>query len=388
MSKLLVYFADGTWNGVRDDGHDDVDGGDLPPNATNVLKAFLWLEGARNDGSEALHAEMEKGVWVGGTAVQHAKYIHGVGDSGAKVVKALGGAFGIGTLSRVVRGYTYLSRMYEPGDRIVVVGFSRGAYTARALAGFVLGQGVMKRADAGADKEAAYQSALAAWYQYRSRSPTRSAALATLLDALRHPLARIRSRGLGEDEFVPVPRLEAVAVWDTVGSLGIPKGIDDGGQPLDAFRFVDTQLNDRVGIGLHALSIDEQREPFVHTRWDAAPNVRQVLFAGGHADVGGGFAEHGLSDVALDWMVGELRALGLRFAAQCPDPGFRPDPLATAHAMWLHDPWRLKKPVQRSFEGQGCAMHASVQQRMAAAGVAPDRGATAAKYAPTNLPPS
>lgn len=387
MSKLLVFFADGTWNGVRGDGHDDVDAAELPPDATNVLKTFLWLEGARNDGSEALHAEMEKGLWINGQAVQHAKYIHGVGDGGAVLGKALGGAFGVGTLSRIVRGYTYLSRLYEPGDRIVIVGFSRGAYTARALAGFVLGQGLMKRADGGADKEAAYRGALAAWFQYRSRSASPSAALAALLEGLRHPLERLRARGLGRDDFVAVARLEAVAVWDTVGSLGIPIGLDEQGQPLDAFRFVDTRLSDRVGIGLHALSIDERREPFVHTRWDPGPNVRQVLFAGGHADVGGGFVEHGLSDVALDWMVGELRQLGLRFTADNPDPSFRPDALAPAHALWLRDPWRLKKPVQRDFARQGCTVHESVRRRMAAPAAIPDTKSAPAPYAPPNLPP-
>ena len=385
MAKFLIFCADGTWNGVMGDGSDDNGQGGLPPHATNVLKTFLWLEGARNDGSEALHAEMEKGLWVGGDCVQHAKYIHGVGDGGPVLDKVLGGAFGTGTVSRIVRGYTYLSRMYEPGDRIVIVGFSRGAYTARALAGFVLGQGLMKRVD-GQDKASAYQAALAAWYRYRSRSPTPATALATLLADFQNPIARIRAAGLDPQDFVAVPRLEAVAVWDTVGALGIPKPPDEDGRPHDAFRFADTRLSDRVGVGLHALAIDERRPPFVQTPWLAAANVRQMLFAGGHADVGGGFVERGLSDVALDWMVAQLRPLGLRFAAQNPDPAFAPDPLATGHALWQHGAYRLLPPLLRSFAGQGCAVHDAVRRRLEAPAVRSDPGAAPAKYAPTNLP--
>ena len=64
-----------------------------------------------------------------------AKYLHGVGDSNNFLAKVLGGGFGEGLITRIVRGYTFVSRNYEDGDKIYLVGFSRGAYTARALAG-------------------------------------------------------------------------------------------------------------------------------------------------------------------------------------------------------------------------------------------------------------
>ena len=74
---------------------------------------------------------------------QAAKYLHGVGDSDNFLVKALGGALGAGLITRIVRGYTYISRTYAAGDRIFIVGFSRGAYTARALAGLIAAKGLL-----------------------------------------------------------------------------------------------------------------------------------------------------------------------------------------------------------------------------------------------------
>ena len=82
--------------------------------------------------------------------------------------------------------------------------------------------------------------------------------------------------------------------------------------------------------GRHAISIDEMRANFTPTLWDPDPaRIVQVLFPGAHADVGGGYTtsnrESGLSDGARLWMTGELRALGVEFAAaptivQAPDP--------------------------------------------------------------------
>src|SRR6185295_15120098 len=147
-------------------------------------------------------------------------------DSRNAIRKIMGGAFGAGTISRVVRGYTFISRNYEPGDAIVVVGFSRGAYTVRALAGLILSQGVLaKRLTA--DKEKAYECGAQAWYRYRKnvKSEARRQRLAEALANLPGFLTR---DNLKESDLVAVSGLKAVAVWDTVGALGLPDYVDGG----------------------------------------------------------------------------------------------------------------------------------------------------------------
>jgi hypothetical protein len=111
--------------------------------------------------------------------------------------------------------------------------------------------------------------------------------------------------------------IEAVAVWDTVGALGIPK-FDGQHVAVDLFQFADRALTATVRFGRHAIPIDEQREEFTPTLWNPDANrIVQILFPGAHADVGGGYAltgnESGLSDGALLWIDRELKILGLRF---------------------------------------------------------------------------
>src|SRR5439155_14197616 len=97
-------------------------------------------------------------------------YLHGVGDSRNFLVKILGGGGGAGLITRIVRGYTFVSRNYAPNDRIFLLGFSRGAYTVRALAGLIAARGLL---DAGApgqnldDRENAYRLGSAVWFDYR-----------------------------------------------------------------------------------------------------------------------------------------------------------------------------------------------------------------------------
>ena len=163
MSKAILYCADGTWNGPGDPANTaDIDASENPDPAlgpvTNVVKLFKNLEGAVTAETQALPNEQEKVLNDGtGAGIQVAKYMHGVGDSSDLVVKAVGGAFGVGVIARVVRGYTYISRQYQPGDSIHIVGFSRGAYTARALAGMICAVGLLNPAKYDVtDKEKAY----------------------------------------------------------------------------------------------------------------------------------------------------------------------------------------------------------------------------------------
>jgi hypothetical protein len=189
----------------------------------------------------------------------------------------------------------------------------------------------------------------------------------------------------GNDKLVPAS-IEAVAVWDTVGSLGIPL-YNERLVRLDVFRFADTTLSTNVHFGRHAVAVDEERTDFSPTLWDDRDRVVQVLFPGAHADVGGGYrledSESGLSDGALVWMTGELQALGVRFSAN-PTVVPHPDPSGTAHQPWAHLPFDKLLHEQRTFP-KGLCLSRSVLDRIGGAAVVADPGLQAAAYDPGNL---
>ena len=112
MPKNIIFCADGTWNGPG--ATDD----DLSGQVTNVYKMFINLDGVDDPDSALLANEQERRLVVDGTTLQCAKYLHGVGDSGNYLVKVLGGTVGAGLIARIVRGYTFISRNYEAGDKI------------------------------------------------------------------------------------------------------------------------------------------------------------------------------------------------------------------------------------------------------------------------------
>ncbi len=197
------------------------------------------------------------------------------------------------------------------------------------------------------------------------------------------------SRQLSADSFVPV-NITAVAVWDTVGALGIPLG--RGMPAADLFRFCDTTLHPGIGLGLHAVALDERRQSFAPTLWDDDPRVTQALFPGGHCDAGGGTPEHGLSDGPLTWFVDRLQQsdVGVRFALH-PACEVSQDAGALRHCAWVETAaWAALGLAARDFRA-GLVVHDSVRQRMTSFGKTPEKvelraGAAAGPYAPGNLP--
>ena len=378
MAKNLVFCADGTWNGPG-----EAEQGARSGSPTNVFKLFGNLDGTDSPDSLRFADEQERqAVDAAGQTVQVAKYLHGVGDSENPLVKFLGGAFGAGLIARVVRGYTFLSRNYAPGDAIYLAGFSRGAYTARALAGLVAKQGLMDAAKLDlSDREAAYRWGSAVWY--RHQRSLRGGFLGRL-ESFVADLPGFFNQAPAADRMLDVP-IRAVAVWDTVGAMGIPAFAADHDR-LDQFRFADTRLSPKVACGLHAVSVDEARQDFDPTFWDPDPRIVQALFPGAHADVGGGYpagAESGLSDGALAWMQDQLAGQGLRLAAH---PAWVPAPAAmgAAHRPWAHFPW-VHLPMGPRAIPAGLRLHRSVLDRMAAGPVVPEPGMAAEAYAPANL---
>ena len=340
MAKAIVFCADGTWNGPGKPTDGAV-------GRSNVYKTFANLAGS--PAADPMSADQER-VLTGddGTVLQVAKYLHGVGNSGNLLVRALGGAAGLGLIARVVRGYTFISRNYAAGDRIYIVGFSRGAYTARALAGLISAYGLIDASTTDLNHTVkGYRLGLACWYDYRRRRQTGPGIVAKL----RRAVVGLAAAGVGpvRSKLVTGVPVEAVAVWDTVGSLGIP--IYTRNQALvDMFQFADRTLSPAVRHGVHAVAIDEMRGTFQPTLWDRDPQrVTQVLFAGAHANVGGGYDHSGLSDIAYKWMAGQLAGLGVAFAAE-PAVAINPDPYGPSDTPWLQAPWTGMWPnPMRSF---------------------------------------
>jgi uncharacterized protein (DUF2235 family) len=381
MAKNIIFCADGTWNDPDQD-----ENADRTADPTNVYKLFLCLAGLLAADSLRSADEQERELTGDGPARQVAKYIHGVGDSRNPIIKLMGGAFGSGVISRVVRGYTFVSRNFEPDANIHIVGFSRGAYTARALAGLIASQGLLAPRIT-QDKELAYRCGAQAWYRYRNAALNHFS-LAHLAEIAANLPAFLSNDSLKDEDLVPVERISSVAVWDTVGAMGLP--LYAGGKHVDAFKYADTTLSRKVTNGFHAVALDERREDFTPTLWDAAPNVTQVLFPGAHADVGGGYPtaknESGLSDVALQWMIRQLTGAGVIFS-DSPQCTITPNPAGTAHKPWAHAPWTFPG-VQlgpRKLPA-GMPKDPSIAARKAAGNVVAEPKEKSGPYEPGNLP--
>ena len=350
MAKKIAFFADGTWNGP---GMDEDDDGVADP--TNVFRLFDALDGDDTADSMLRRNEQERiATDDAGRITQIAKYVHGVGDFRNLFLKTAGGTFGAGLITRIVRGYTFISRNYQAGDQIYINGFSRGAYTARALAAMITTVGLLdaRKFDGLQDKERAYRLGVGAWVRYR-KAAGRSGVLLALLEHL-------PGTALNAGDLISPVGAEAVAVWDTVGALGLPLYTVNSGR-TDLFQFTDTKLSPAVKRGIHAVSIDEQRSDFVPTLWDDAANVTQVWFAGAHADVGGGYAERDLSDITLDWMAQQLQACGLLLESAFPS-AFTPKVNGLSHNPWLDHPWKLLPVIDREIP-RNAILHPTVEAR-------------------------
>lgn len=285
--KNIVLCSDGTGNTtIKDRG-------------TNVFKLFEAVDLRMQPGGEAIR--------------QVAFYDDGVGTEKLKPLKILGGAVGLG-LSRNIRDlYREVVRVYDPGDRIYLFGFSRGAYTVRALAGLIAHSGILDRDAAGSDAELTRRVKLA-YSEFRKCFRRFNVDGDAAADA---GAAEFRRKYSIPHE----PVIEFVGVWDTVDALGFP--VDEAADFWNAvvypFRFPDRRLSRIVKQARHALAVDDERETFHPVMWEHDPRVRQVWFAGAHSNVGGGYPKQGMSLVSLRWMMEEAEKAGLRFLPEVRD---------------------------------------------------------------------
>ena len=212
-------------------------------------------------------------------------YQSGVGSEGGKVTKILSGAVGLGLARNMRDAYAFICNNYLEGDEIFLFGFSRGAYTARCIGGLIGFAGLLGKRD--------LDRFLELWKAYKERDPAALAGFDT------------RKKGAA---------IKCIGVWDTVGSVGIPEDLAKFDVLFKQYYgFFDATLGAHVEHAFHALALDERRKNFVPTLWVQTPEgkakgqeIKQVWFSGVHSDVGGGYPEHGTSDIPLAWMASEV----------------------------------------------------------------------------------
>jgi len=343
MGKNIVVCCDGTSNEYGDRN-------------TNVLKLFSLLPKGKPE--------------------QVTFYDPGVGTFSAPaaltrpsraVTKLFGLAFGYGITANIGDAYRFLMETYEPEDHVYIFGFSRGAYTARAVAAMLHKCGLLERRN---DNLLPYA-----------------------LKIFKHDRRPHIYNGF-KRTFSRKCEVHFLGVWDTVSSVG---------WIYDPLTLQFTMNNPIVKNVRHAIAIDERRCFYRQNLWgegDDGQDVKQVWFAGAHCDVGGGYseAESGPSQISLDWMIEEALQKGLvidqdersrvvppRPTKKPEDEGYcaAPDASAPLHTS-LKGPWwiaelipkRYKDPRRdfkpswripfgrRRFIKEGSMIHASVVERM------------------------
>ncbi len=361
MSKNIVICCDGTGN-------------EYGGNNSNVVKLYstLIIDGHRQVGY------YHPGVGTMGAPSAHNR----ISELWSQV---MGLAFGAGLLANVGDAYRYLMDVYEDGDNVFLFGFSRGAYTVRALAGVLHMYGLLCPGNNGLIPY------IIKMYARRTRSAAGMTQTFKVADGFKATFCR----------HCP---LHFVGVWDTVSSVG---------WIWDPLKVPYTGRNPDMKNGRHAVSIDERRCYFRNNLWgDPFPgeSIKQVWFAGVHSDVGGSYAaaESGLSQITLEWMLCEAVPLGLlvdRSTAEQvlarvppttipPPPPVEPNPAQKIHnsltaAWWIleflphqyYDPvekkpkWRIPLGAPRIIP-EDSVMHATVIEKLK---IDPE-------YKPPNLP--
>jgi len=271
MKRIVICF-DGTWNKPADEN--------LPEDQqveTNVRRFFESVRATGDDGIEQV-------PW----------YDEGVGAHWYD--RFAGGAIGAGLDFNIVEGYKELAKNYEDGDEVYILGFSRGAYTARSLVGMIRNCGLIKK------KHLDLQVAVAYWI-YRTRDEGVDSLIA----------------GIFRSRFSRTIKITFLGVWDTVGALGIPlEFLNDFNMKF--YEFHDTKLSGIVENAYQAIAIDENRKTYDACLWDPpeepAQTVEQRWFVGAHCDVGGGYPDRQLADIALRWMQDKANRLGLALTAR------------------------------------------------------------------------
>ncbi|KAK4545236.1 hypothetical protein LTR36_003416 [Oleoguttula mirabilis] len=261
-------------------------------------------------------------------------YQAGIGTGIGLWNHVVGGGTGMGLAENVREAYAFLASNYAehdklvPNDSIFLLGFSRGAFTARTLGGFICAMGILKKKamahfyalfeDWERAGDPAYEPMFFDNYFEHHHDVKKIKPDAKLAKSkkdrdvyLRHYFELLLELGLTQDVHI-----NCIGVWDTVGALGIPvnpllqrvfPGLPSF---VRTYRWFDTRLDSDVKNAFQALALDERRFPFSPAVWERKPdctsNLQQVWFPGSHSNVGGSYEDAGMADITLAWMMDQL----------------------------------------------------------------------------------
>lgn len=310
----IAIFCDGTWSSAQTE------------TGTHVLR--LCSACARDD-------------------TQHVLYIEGVGtgagktsDLGRKINQIGGVLFGWGLNRNIKSAYQALCETYHPGDKIMIFGFSRGAYTARSLAGMIRKCGILENPT--------QANVARAFRLYRTRGAQNSPDAAHIRAQRRElspHFATSQADVLERQDESALVRITYLGIWDTVGALGLPETIM--GRIANwwnaRYKFHDTSLTHLVESARHAVALDERRVLFEPSLWnnldangehiglnrgDTSPTrpYQQTWFVGDHGMVGGSAKTRALSEITLTWIWEGAAQLGLRLKPGERIPQVRTNP--------------------------------------------------------------
>ncbi len=335
MARIAI-FCDGTWNSPTMD------------QPTHVARLF-----EKTPQSNAQRTHYFEGV---GAEAKDAGFFR------RTLMKIGGGAFGWGLNENIKKAYAALCDAYEPGDEIFMFGFSRGAYTARSLAGMVRKCGIL------ADPSPAQVDK--AFRLYRRPGPENHPDALHILAERRRLSPRFATSRADmtwrevtpwKDDPNRMHRVQIsyLGIWDTVGALGIPAPLVGPIASLwnRKYRFHDTLLSSLVLSARHAVGLDERRVFYRPALWDnleasrddeglnkgdrtAMRPYQQVWFTGTHAIVGGSAIKaRKLTGQTLAWIAQGAAEAGLQIEMDdlLDVVG---DPLADSHTLntppWIY----------------------------------------------------
>jgi len=317
--KRIVLCFDGTGNVVRPEGN------------TNVLQLFRRID---YDPDRQL-TFYDPGVGTFSAAGAWTPLAQ-------RISRLLGLAFGAGLRTNLDEAYTFVINHWDPGDEIYIFGFSRGAYTARAMAGLLSRIGVIRP---GSENLVRY--AVSTYARRKSKWTDEDwKQAAQYKSAFGRP-----ANGRYE---APVTYL---GVWDTVKAPGLLRR---------SMIWPDTRVLQNVVAGRHAVSIDEKRRPYREYLVDkekAGNRIDEVWFAGIHSDVGGSYMDPPcLGDITLNWIAEGAKKAGLEFRDDRPFPVLTPEhvtgPIHKVGWIWALALYRTR-PIP-----PGARVHDSVRARM------------------------
>ncbi|GIZ36681.1 hypothetical protein CKM354_000014900 [Cercospora kikuchii] len=301
MGKRLVLAIDGTWVN-SDNGYNASMSGPgakgrlaSPSNVTRICRAVL--------------PRSPSGVQ------QLVYYQGGLGSDANAYSFVVGGYLGSGIDEAIREAYSFLAMNYEEGDEIFLVGFSRGAFTARSVGSLIAEVGLLTK------------TGLESFYPiFKDWENQNIASYEPGYESAAWPIAgRPKFGDKAYNEQLAGKKLtrlnipiKAIAVFDTVGTLGVPDvrpfGISLYNSAKTEYSFVNTQVAPNVENAYQALALDEQRYAFAPTVWESPRDssshmlkeLKQCWFPGVHTTVGGGFQDTNISDITLAWMLTQL----------------------------------------------------------------------------------